>query len=263
MSKTTASTSIVTLTTDWGQSDYYCGMLKGRMISACSAIQIVDISHNVPSFNIHHASFVLRHSYNNFPRNTIHIVMVNSEDTVPSRLLLLENEGHFFIMPDNGMLDLLFATPPETVYTIPFDPSGSFASLNVFVDTVTKIHNGTPLKSIGQIITDYQQKIALRATIDESIITGSIIYIDSYRNAITNISRSLFDRVGKGRKFNIFVQSNHNKITELSLTYNQVDPGELLAVFNSTNLLEIAIRNGYASELLSLSIGGTVRINFL
>ena len=52
--------------------------------------------------------------------------------------------------------------------------------------------------------------------IDESVINGSVVYIDSYKNAITNISRELFDQIGKGRPFEIFVQSNHNRIDRLN-----------------------------------------------
>jgi hypothetical protein len=177
-------------------------------------------------------------------------------------LLVFEHQEQFFVAPDNGILGLLFSTPPEDVFQFPFDPLGSFASIESYVEIAKKINRGEPLASIGEKIDDYDEKIALRATIDESIISGSIIYIDSYQNVITNISKSIFERVGQNRNFNIFVQSNHNKISKISTSYNQVDQGELLGLFNSVNLLEIAIRNGYAAELLSLKIGGTVRVNF-
>ena len=257
-----ANIPLITLTTDWNQHDFYCGMLKGKLLSACSNLKIVDLSHDIPSFNIHHAAFVLRYSFFNFPAGTTHLVFVNSDSGTSSRLLLFSHEGHNFVVPDNGMLGLLFSSPPTDVYQIPFDPKGSFASLNIYIEVVEKLCKGTTLAEIGQKVEDYDQKIALRATIDDSIITGSIIYIDSYQNAITNISKSLFDRIGQNRNFNIFVQSNHNKISKLCTGYNEVEPGELLGLFNSANLLEVAIRNGYAAELLSLRVGGSVRINF-
>ncbi|MFO8021050.1 MAG: SAM-dependent chlorinase/fluorinase [Perlabentimonas sp.] len=263
MSKSDIKSTIATLITDWGQHDYYCGMLKGRIVSACPNIQIVDISHSIPSFNIHHAAFVLKHSYYNFPKGTIHVVMVNSEESEHSRLLLLEEQGHFFILPDNGMLGLLFNTEPENIYQAKYNEVGSFASLDGFLDIIKKIYDGEPIHAIGQKTDEYSQKIALRATIDDSVINGSIIYVDSYRNVITNISKSLFDRIGNNRNFKIYVQSKYNMISKISNTYNQVDQGELIALFNSANLLEIGIRNGYAAELLNLGTGGNVRIDFL
>ena len=109
---------------------------------------------------------------------------------------------------------------------------------------------------------EYETHTQIRATIDESVISGSIIYIDSYQNAITNISKELFDRVGRDRRFDILVQSNHNKVNSISNTYSDVEPGDLLALFNSAGLLEIAICTGYAAQLLNLNVGSSVRIKF-
>lgn len=254
--------SFITLTTDWGQHDFYSGMLKGRLLSACPDLKIVDVTNEIPSFNIHYAAFVLRHSYNSFPPGSIHLMMVNCESGLMPRLLVFRHQEHYFIIPDNGILGLLFSNAPQDVYEVRYEPTNSFASLDSYIMIVEKLNGEIPMDEFAQKVNDYDEKIALRATIDESVISGSIIYIDSYQNAITNISRSLFDRIGQNRKFNIFVQSNHNKISELSTSYSEVDPGEILALFNSANLLEIAIRNGYAAELLSLKVGGVVRINF-
>lgn len=250
---------VVTLTTDWGQHDYYVGMLKGSLLSSDPQLRIVDLCHDVTSFNMHNAAFVVKNSHKYFPNGTIHLILVNSEDSQNSRLLIIKANNQYFVTPDNGMVGLLFNDIPSSIYAIPYTPGSSFASLPAFILAVKGILNN----ALGEEINDYEKRISFRATIDESVITGSIIYIDSYHNAITNISKSVFERVGQNKAYNIFVQSNHNKISKLSTSYNQVDAGELLALFNSANLLEIAIRNGYAAELLSLSVGGTVRINFV
>jgi len=95
------------------------------------------------------------------------------------------------------------------------------------------------------------------------VIIGSVVYIDSYSNAITNITADLFYRIGNKRKFQIFVQSNTNKITKINKTYNETTEGELLALFNSLDLLEIAMNGGPAAQILSLDLDSTVRIRFL
>lgn len=259
MLESTNNIPLITLTTDWGQHDYYLGMLKGSLLSSMPQLKVVDISHDVASFNIHNAAFVVKNSFSFFPKGSIHLIMVNSEASVTSRILICKWQEHYFVTPDNGTIGLLITDTPEEVHEVPFAPEGSFASLSAYVKAVQNIL----ANNLGEKITDYDKRIAFKATIDESVITGSIIYIDSYQNAITNISRSIFERVRQNRDYNIFVQSNHNKISKLSTSYNQVDAGELLALFNSANLLEIAIRNGYAAELLSLRVGGSVRINFI
>jgi hypothetical protein len=94
------------------------------------------------------------------------------------------------------------------------------------------------------------------------VIIGKVVYIDSFSNAITNITKDLFYRVADNRKFQIFVQSNANKINKISKTYNESPEGELLALFNSLNLLEIAMNGGNAAEILSLNTNSTIRIRF-
>ncbi|MDD2197832.1 MAG: SAM-dependent chlorinase/fluorinase [Bacteroidales bacterium] len=262
MDEIKSTKQFITLTTDWGQHDYYCGVLKGSVYSACPNVQIVDLSHDIPSYNINNAAFIVKHSYNSFPEGTIHLILVNSDSIQFSKILAFKHNEHIFIVPDNGIIGLLFSKPPESIYAIENEILGSFTSVNLFAQALKDLYDGKELESIGKKVDEYEKRIALRPTIDESVISGSIIYIDSYKNAITNISRSLFNRIGQNRAYNIFVQSNHNKVNLLSNNYNEVDSGELLALFNSANLLEIAIRNGFASELLNLQIGGTVRVNF-
>lgn len=258
----TKSGKIVTLTTDWKQHDIYIGNIKGRLLSNCPGISVIDLAHNVPSFNIQHASFIVSYGFNNFPTGTIHLVMVNSEAVASHKLLVTEHSGHVFVVPDNGIIGLLFDPLPDKVIGVNIAAHGSFASLDGFVNTVMALYNGHGIESLGEITTDYLVKRNYRATVGDSFIQGNIIYFDSYSNAVTNISKSLFDKVGNGRNYNILVQSNYNRIDKLSKTYQEVKEGELLGLFNSFNLLEIAIRNGYAAEMLSLNVGGSVSVVF-
>lgn len=262
MSSEGKTNRILTLTTDWNQNDFYTGVLKGKLISACPDLNIIEITNQVPIFNLNHAGFVLRHSYHHFPKGTIHLVMVNSENGRLERVISFVYNDHFFILPDNGLIGLMFKEPPQSVFAFPFEAQGSFASLDSSLKAIKSLHNGNDLESVAESVTNFEQRIPLRATIENNAITGNIIYIDSYFNAITNVSKGLFDRVRQNRRFEIFVQSQHNKVSSISTSYNNVDSGELVALFNSAGLLEIAINNGYAAQLLNLSNGSSVRIKF-
>jgi S-adenosylmethionine hydrolase len=121
---------------------------------------------------------------------------------------------------------------------------------------------GKKTESLGKPMKDFTEKVPLRATIDKDVIIGSIIFIDSYGNAISNITREVFDRVFEKRKFRILIQSNKNFTDHISKRYNDEPVGELLARFNSLDLLEIAINGANVSELLSLSVGSAVRVDF-
>ncbi len=256
--------SIVTLTTDWNRDDYYSGALKGKILSLCSEIQIVDITHQVPAYNISHAAFVLRNSFHNFPQGSIHIIGVNTEGSKKRPFLLVEYKKHYFIGTDNGIFGLMFGDLPDKIIALNSPQEmHSFASFNVFAETACKLANGEKPESLGKPVKEYQEKIPIRAAIEKNVLTGTVIYIDSFRNAITNISEELFDRVGEGRDFEIFVQSNHYVIKKINLYYNETPAGEILALFNSVGLLEIAMNSGNAADLLGLSTNSSVRIKFV
>lgn len=254
---------IVTLTTDWNTDDYYTGALKGKILSQCSQIQIVDITHQVPAFNISHAAFVIRNSFLNFPVSSIHIIGVNTEGSEEKPFLLVEYKKHYFIGTDNGIFGLMFGDEPDRIIALGLPKAmHSFASFNIFADTACKLANGEKPESLGKAVKEYQQRIPIRAAIEKNVLTGTVIYIDSFRNAITNISEELFDRVGEGREFEIFVQSKHYVIKKINQFYHETPAGEILALFNSVGLLEVAMNNGNAADLLGLSTNSSVRIKF-
>ena len=109
---------------------------------------------------------------------------------------------------------------------------------------------------------DFGRSSSWLPVIHKDQIDGQVIFIDSYRNAITNIPKTEFARIGTNRTFEITIKSNRYKIYGISNTYLESDPGELLAIFNTAGLLEIAIVQGNAAELLGLEPGTPIKIRF-
>ncbi|MFO7935590.1 MAG: SAM-dependent chlorinase/fluorinase [Bacteroidales bacterium] len=256
---------IITLTSDWNGYDYYIASIKGKILSICQEARIIDINHSIKPFNSAQAAFVVRNSFHNFPQNTIHIIAVNTEPESGRKLLAARKSDHFFLCADNGMLGLLGLPEPELVIQLKEpdkDEPASFMSMTILARAACALSSGTPLKELGESTEQYIRQVPLRPTIENNTITGSMIYIDSYDNAITNISKELFERVRRGNEFQIFVQSKHYRIDRINKRYNETPPGELLAIFNSAGLLEIAIRNGNAASLLKLNTNSSVRIEF-
>jgi S-adenosylmethionine hydrolase len=256
--------TIVTLTTDWNTNDYYVGAIKGKILSQSSQAQVVDISHQVTAFNITQAAFILRNCFYNFPKGSVHIIGVNTEGGKDMPFLLVEYKKHYFIGTDNGIFGLLFSEEPDRIIELKSPAElKSFTSFSIFAAAASRLANGEKPDALGKLVKKYQERIPLRAAIDKSGITGSVIYIDSFRNAITNITRDLFDRIGEGRAFEIYPQNNYYTITRLNNYYHETAPGEILAIFNSVGLLEIAINKGNAADLLNLSTSSSsIRVKF-
>src|SRR5690606_14204910 len=108
---------------------------------------------------------------------------------------------------------------------------------------------GGALKEIGDPIPSLVERSLIQPVVEKNVLKGSVIYIDSFGNAITNIGKELFNREQKGRNFIVHFKRNEN-INQLSWHYNEVPEGEKLCLFGISNLLEIAMNKGNASKLL-------------
>ena len=252
--------AIVTLTTDFGKSDYYAALIKGALLGCTPSLQLVDITHNIPTFDIVQGAFVLGNTFRSFPEGTIHVLSVNNYDGNLA-FIALQREGHYFVGPDNGVFSLIFGKLGNEIYRLPYHADDPFPMRTISCHAVDHIVSGKPLNEIGMPAGDGEQRIALQPVISKSQIRGVVIHVDQYENAITNIGKELFEKVGKGRPFSIVFKRNE-PIRKISNIYHEVPIGEPLAFFNASGFLEIAINMGKASSLLGLQIDDMVQVDF-
>lgn len=252
---------IVTLTTDFGLQDYYVPVLKGTILSRHRELNIVDISHQIKHHDIVQAAFVLKNTWSAFPEGTIHVISVNNLGGERGRFLAFKYEKHIFIGPDNGIFTLIFPKlSPLNIVEIPFAGLNFEYVREALSSAIGHLASNLPLESLGNPARDILQRITFQPVIAPSQIRGAVIYVDNYDNVVSNITRDLFDKVGRGRPFQLFFK-RHDPILRLSKHYNDVPIGETLCLFNS-DYLEVSINMGKAAELFGLKIEDTIQINF-
>ncbi|MDW7694089.1 SAM-dependent chlorinase/fluorinase [Flammeovirgaceae bacterium SG7u.111] len=253
--------ALVTLTSDFGLKDYYAAALKAALLSSCPLQNMVDISHEVSSCNIAEAAFTLRSVYQDFPLGTIHLVAVGSAMT--QQHVLAFHKGHFFIGPDNGILSLVFnGQQPEMLLSLNTAdmPGQTFPAKHIYAPIVCLLLDDEAPESLGSPLDQLQQRIELTPRLEADRIKGHVIHVDHYGNLISNISREDFEKVHANRKYRItFEYERHTRVDE---NYHSRDFGDCVAFFNSNNLLEIAINQGNASELLGMKRESPVTIEF-
>lgn len=268
---------IVTLTSDWNSRDYYTGMLKGRLLSMVSDLNIVENSHFIRPFSTLEGAFVMSMMIPQYPEGTVHLYMVNKGNR-PDIFPVLVSFGKQYLIAWEDALPGIFSGPkPELVVRISPDifasirsmtgmtslkVSPSFPELQIFPLLVLAIDKNLNFAELASHEPGLISESPWLPVIQNQTISGRVIYIDSYGNAISNITKSLFDQVRQGRKFDIFLLSNHYRISKLNTGYLETEPGDLLALFNSAGLLEVAIVHGSISELLGLEPGGMIKIKF-
>jgi S-adenosylmethionine hydrolase len=255
---------IITLTTDLGDKDIYQAALKGSILSLLPNVTIVDITHSVAAFNVQQAGFILKNSYHYFPKGTVHLIGIDTVYNAHTRYIAVSYRGHFFVGADNGIFCLMFGTEPDEIVELNIMQDLKFLHFplaDIFVKAACHLAQGGKLTEVGIPVTGTEKKMNLQPTVERNLIKGVVIYIDSFQNVITNITKDFFNKVQHGRRFTLYFKRNET-ITHLSWHYNEVPEGEKLCLFGISDHLEIAINKGNASGLLGLNLGDSVIIDF-
>lgn len=263
--------SIITLTTDMGLKDHYVAVVKGAILSQHPEAIIVDVSHGIKPFDNAQAAYVLRNAFPAFPPGSIHIIGVNPELERRTVHVVVKHQGHYFVGADNGIFPLMFEGPADEAWEITTKLDGdhiAFPVKSVFVKAACHLARGGTPGTIGRKLDALQDRIGFQPAADNKSIRARVVYIDTYGNLMTNVRRSLFDEVGKGRPFKINFGHSDDDITRIHNTYSDVSDGKCLAFFNASGHLEIAVNKGVegggggAARLLGLQENDTVRIDF-
>lgn len=255
---------VITLTTDWGLRDQHVAVLKGLLLRHSTDLILIDISHDIQRFNIAQAAYIFRSAYAHFPEGTVHFIGVGSFSALGQEIIAVKKEGHAFLGMNDGFFSLLFDDKPVDMVVIEnTDNRHAAYNLPLIAETVNRLASGKNIYELGNRPEQFILKNDFRPVIEEDVIRGTIIYIDDFGNAVTNIHRDLFNLQRNNRKFEINARRQQYTITVLSDQYAEVPRGNLVALFNTSGLLEIAINQGNASNLLGLKNNDTIRIDFL
>tara|TARA_Y100000748_G_scaffold89190_1_gene74097 strand:+ start:1344 stop:2174 length:831 start_codon:yes stop_codon:yes gene_type:complete len=274
--------SIITLTTDFGNKDFFVSSVKGAILSEVKNAMIIDISNEIQPYNHSEAAYILKNAYKNFPKGTIHIVGVESELTPENRHIAMVFEGHYFIGSDNGIFSMIkddLKAEKIVEINIHEKESSSFSVLDVFVKVAAHISRRGKLEVIGKIIKSIKQITNINPVVNNKAnqILGSVIYIDNYGNVVTNINRKFFNEIRKSRDYKIFARTvkfeniyeNYSGAIDFSNPKEKrEEDGKKIAIFNSANHLELGIYKsnpktyGSAASLFGLDYRDPITVKF-
>ena len=259
--------NIITLTTDFGTTDIFVGVMKGVILSINPDAKVIDITHDIEPQDVYAGAFLLNSAYHYFPPGTIHMGVIDPGVGSARRAIAVETERYYFVAPDNGLLSYVLCN--ETVrcavnltnpkYFLP-QVSNTFHGRDIFAPVAAHLSRGVSLNSFGEQITNISKISISTPNTSESEIVGQIIYIDRFGNLITNISQELFASVRRERNFVIFVKDR--QIQRICNAYAESSAGELLCIFSSFGNLEIAINGGNAAETLGVKREDSIKIRF-
>jgi len=259
------SRSLVTLTTDFGTSDYYVAAMKAVVLSVSDTIRMVDITHEVKAQDLLGGAWILKHSAYLFPEGTVHLAVVDPGVGTDRRPVAFKHRGRYFVGPDNGMFALV--TDNEAVdcvelrnmeYWFTSNPSSTFHGRDIFASVAAHLAMGVALEKLGPAIQGLQVSHWAIPASDKYGIQGWVVHIDRFGNLMTNIPASLVRDFGPNEELRIYVGTQI--LRGLVPTYGSVTEGEAAAIIGSSGTLEIAVNKGNAAQLLGVYQGAAISV---
>tara|TARA_B110000014_G_C20029799_1_gene534717 strand:+ start:33 stop:863 length:831 start_codon:yes stop_codon:yes gene_type:complete len=274
--------NFITLTTDFGYKDFSVAITKATIYKNIKDVLVIDISHQISPYNNTQAAYILKNSYKSFPEGTIHIIGIESELTPENSHIAMHFNNHYFIGANNGIFSLITENlKPDKIVEINIHKNviSNFPVIDVFVKVAKHISSKGSLDVIGKKIDKIKELTEIKPVVNQKKdqILGSVIYIDNYGNVVSNITKKIFNEIGKSRPF--VIEARRIKFKEIFSSYSQAidfsikkdkreEDGKKLALFNSAGHLELAIYKsnpetvGSASSLFGLNYRDPITIFF-
>lgn len=262
----------VTLLTDFGTSDGYVAAMKGVIAAVAPAALLDDASHVLPRGDVRAAMWALRRYWRLYPEGAVHLVVVDPGVGTDRRALAIRADGRLLVVPDNGVatLVLLEAGRWEAVEVTPFEPlhggrSTTFHGRDLFAPAAARLAAGATIEELGPRVHDpVQLDVPVPEKGADGAVVGEIVRVDRFGNLVSNLPGERVRRHREDREDRAAYPPGWVEIAgrnvQTGRTYASVEPGSLVAVVNSDDLVEVAVRDGSAAERLGVGIGAPVRL---
>lgn len=253
------TTPLITLTTDFGTAGYYVAAMKGRILSRCPEVRLVDVTHEITPFEVIEASLILQETVKAFPPGTIHVAVVDPGVGGPRKPIVVQSHSQWFIGPDNGLFTP-FLDGDAKVWELLIDRfapvSRTFHGRDLFAPAAARLAAGEPVEEFARPMTQPVRMHLPRARREGAGVLGQVVYTDAFGNLVTTIRRE--DLAGFARPLTVL--AGPTRVSRVVESYHQGAVGESLALIGSAGLLEIAVAQGNAALQLGIGRGERVRV---
>jgi len=255
---------IITLTTDYGTNDHLVGTMKGVILKINPDVTIVDITHNVTSYDLLDGALAIGSAYSYFPAKTVHVVVVDPGVGTERRPLLASVQNQYFVAPDNGVLSMVFEREDNIVvrhanvehyYISPV--SKTFHGRDIFAPVAAWLTKGWQTASMGDEITDYKKFSMPKPKEAEGGLKGVVLRVDAFGNLITNF-RAEHIPASAHENGNFLLRVGTQEVRKLVDTFAHGAAGEPIAYIGSSGFIEIGVNKGSAARSFSLGRGTPV-----
>ena len=259
----------ITFITDFGQKDWFVGTMKGLINKINPQAEVIDVSHQIRPQHIRAAAFALKSAYHYFRPGTIHVVIVDPGVGSARRPIAVKAGQYLFVSPDNGLLSYIYkqekvkeiVAVTNKQYFLP-STSSTFHGRDIFAPVAAYLSKGVTLREMGprlRLEELVRFDIPEPKILKKGKIVGHVIYIDIFGNLITDITLDFWQKVRAAHRVKACkIIAGSSQISGIGEYYRQAKAKKPLALFGSSNHLEISVNLGDASRQLKMKEGDKV-----
>jgi S-adenosylmethionine hydrolase len=251
---------LVTFLSDFGAGSGYPAQVKGEVLRRLPDATLVDISHEVPAFDVLAGALLLEACVPHFPSEAVHLAVVDpGVGTARRPICVVDPEGRRLVGPDNGLFTP-FVGAGASVFLlsspgiVPPDPSPTFHGRDLFAPVAAWLAGGGSAEQLGPRLREPARLVWPGPLRSPGRLEGECLAADGFGNLTSSIRR--VDLAGS-EVLEVTVGGRSARLVE---TFGQGEPGELVALWGSGGRLEIAVREGSAARETGLGRGAPVSL---
>ncbi|HEU4929721.1 MAG TPA: SAM-dependent chlorinase/fluorinase [Candidatus Krumholzibacteria bacterium] len=251
----------IVLLTDYGGDEFYAGVTRAVLAASSPSSLVVDLYHDIPAHDIARASFILARSFEYLPPDAVVVVVIDPGVGTSRRAVVIECHGRTLIGPDNGFASDLLATNPEVSFFLLDEAAAqretgrtvrgtTFHGRDLFAPVAAAIARGAHRSNFA---TPCEAVIVLHdvpsVSVDGGRVRGRGRHIDRFGNVLSDIPRTVLERVfGDVKRLRVRVDGIDAGV--LAQSYADGAAGRVMVLINGWDLLEAAVNQGRATDVL-------------
>jgi S-adenosyl-L-methionine hydrolase (adenosine-forming) len=240
---------MIVIATDFGSTGPYVGQMKAVLAREAPGVPVIDLFTDLPAFRIKAAAYLLAAYVSEFPQGTVFLCVIDPGVGSERRAAVVRADGRWFVGPDNGLFNVLAQRAANLQWwDIDWRPerlSHSFHGRDLFAPVAARLARGDAVP--GQAVEP-----VTRLLTGWSTDLFEIVYMDHFGNLMTGIRASNVQRSDILEVGNCHLQ--------YATTFSDVERGDAFWYINANGLVEIAVNQGRANEVLGLKVGDSVRL---
>jgi S-adenosylmethionine hydrolase len=264
--------TVLSITTDFGIANGFVGVMKGVIYGIAPDAKIVDITQQISQQNVLEGAYAMWRAAPFFPAGSVHVGVVDPGVGTERRPIGAYLGDQYFIAPDNGLLTPLILDAERDGEVVEFvhldNPkywlpkvSNTFHGRDIFAPTGAHLAAGVPLSELGTSITDPVRLDMPRPEKTENGWRAHVTIIDAFGNLTTDLPAEelALSLQGEGQR-NALIKIREREIDGIIDSYGHREAGDLVALIDSEDYLEVAVVNGNAARTLGAEIGDLVEV---